>query len=213
MKLLLTSAGLRTPEIVLACTELVGKPAEKISVAVINEGYAPETGDHRWVLDDLNLAAEAYGGRFEFVNLLALEPTTAKERIAAADIIYVEGGDTPYLMHIINKTKFRHTLLEALETKVYVGSSAGSMIIGKRLPLEVNEAIYSEGTSTYPGQNYLELCDFSIMPHIEPESNGPRRLRWHKAQDLYDGKIYGLTDNSAIIVTDMNVKVIRGTID
>ena len=53
MKLILASAGFSTSQIVNKCVELVGKPRDNINIAVINEAYAVEHGDHSWVLTDL----------------------------------------------------------------------------------------------------------------------------------------------------------------
>ena len=49
MKLLLTSNGFVTPEIISKCEELAGKPKSELNVAVINEAYAVEHDDHRWI--------------------------------------------------------------------------------------------------------------------------------------------------------------------
>jgi peptidase E len=100
MKLLLTSAGFTTQTIIDACIELVGKPADQINIAVVNEGYAVEEGDHTWVLEELTLLKKAFGGTLELVNLLALDIHKIEKRIALADIIYVVGGHTDYLMHV-----------------------------------------------------------------------------------------------------------------
>ena len=45
---------------VAACVRLAGKPRGKISFAVINEGYAAEAGDKRWMFDELSALAPAF---------------------------------------------------------------------------------------------------------------------------------------------------------
>ncbi len=100
MKLILCSEGFYTDEIVSKCEELVGKTRHKINIAVINEAYAVEHNNTlRWVLDNLNLVRDNFGGRLELVNLLALDRKSVKERVQEADVIFVVGGHPDYLMN------------------------------------------------------------------------------------------------------------------
>lgn len=199
MKLILSSDGFYTPEIVAKTAELVGKPHGEIDVAVINEAYAMEPGDHSWVLDDLNRIKNNFGG-MELVNLLALDSETIQQRITQSDVIFVVGGHTDYLMSVFDKTGFGKLLPELLRTKVYVGSSAGSMVIGKRISTEAYQKIYGE-TNDFSVSNYLELVDFAIKPHIGNSlfPNNREELLREVAKD-FRGTVYGLTDDMAIVV-------------
>lgn len=75
MKLVLCSEGFHTANTVQACVELVGKPQNKISVAVINEAYAVEEGDKYWVLDNLNSVAKNFKSGLDIINLLKAAKT------------------------------------------------------------------------------------------------------------------------------------------
>jgi dipeptidase E len=200
VKLLLASAGLYTPEIVAKCIELVGKPQDEINFAVINEAYTVEHGDHGWVLDDLNRIKDNFKGRMELVNLLALDSETVKARIELADVIFVVGGHTDYLMSVFKKTGFDKLLPELLKTKVYVGSSAGSMVLGNRVSTEAYAKIYGE-ENDYSIQQYIGLVDFAIKPHL-----GSKLFPQNRKEVLldvtknYTGTVYGLSDESAIVV-------------
>jgi dipeptidase E len=144
MKLVLCSEGFHTPNTVQACVDLVGKPQDEISVAVINEAYAVEDGDKYWVLDNLHSVADNFTGGMDIVNLLALPIEKVEAMIMQRDVIFTVGGNTDYLMHVFNKTGFSQLLPKLLETKVYVGSSAGSMVIGRRVSTEAYANIYEE---------------------------------------------------------------------
>jgi hypothetical protein len=72
MKLVLCSEGFHTPNTVEACVKLVGKPQDQISIGIINEAYAVEEGDKRWVLDNLNSVATNFSGEIDIIDLLAL---------------------------------------------------------------------------------------------------------------------------------------------
>lgn len=208
MKLLLCSEGFNTEEMIATCEELVGKPRDTINIAVINEAYAVEHENNlRWVLENLNAANTTFGGNLELVNLLALDIETIKERVEKADVIYVIGGHVDYLMSVFNKSKFPQVLPSLLETKVYVGSSAGSMIIGKRLSAESYKKIYGQ-RGAYGVNKYLELVDFAIMPHLDSPDFPNRKETLKEAAKNHSGVIYGLRDDSAIIVDGHHITTI-----
>ncbi len=208
MKLLLCSEGFTTEEIISKCEELVGKPRTAINVAVINEAYAVEHENNlRWVLENLNIVDKTFGGKLELVNLLGLDIHTIKERIEKADVIYVVGGHTDYLMSVFIKSGFSKILRELLDSKVYVGSSAGSMVLGKRLSAEAYEMIYGE-KGIYGNNDYMGLVDFSIMPHLDSAHFSNRKEKLLEAAQYYDGVVYGLRDDTAIVVNGNEMKTI-----
>ncbi len=208
MKLILASAGFATEEIIKKCEEFVGKTKDKISVAVINESYAVEHDNNlRWVLDDLNRIRDNFGGNLELVNLLALDIETVRERIMVNDVIFVVGGNTDYLMNVYNKSGFADILPELLKTKVYVGSSAGGMVLGKRVSPEAYRKIYGE-EDEYGVPEFMGLVDIAIMPHLDSPHFPNRRETLLEAAKDHLGVIYGLRDDSAVIVEDEKVTTI-----
>src|SRR5690349_11374977 len=208
MKLLLCSEGFHTPNTVQACAELVGKPQNEITVAIINEAYAVERGDKRWVLNNLNDVAKNFPAEIDIVSLFALSIEEIEARIMQKDVIFVVGGNTDYQMHVFQKSGFAKLLPKLLETKVYVGSSAGSMVIGKKVSSESYHTIYGE-RQTFGVEAYLGLVDFAIKPHMNSPhwpKNTPEVL--DKAAAGMDFPVYGLQDDSAIIVNGNSVKFI-----
>ncbi len=200
MKLVLCSEGFHTPNTVKACVELVGKPQDKISIAVINEAYAVEGGDKRWVLDNLNDVSKHFSAELDIVNLLALPLEEVEKRIMQKDVIFVVGGNTDYLMHVFDKSGFSNLLPRLLETKVYIGSSAGSMVMGKRVSAEAYLKIYGEHDD-YGIKEYLRFVDLAIKPHLNSPhfpNNRPEVL-----EEVAKGlgfPVYGLQDDAALVV-------------
>lgn len=141
------------------------------------------------------------------MNLLALPLSEVEERIMKKDAIFVVGGHTDYLMSVFVKTGFDKLLPKLLENKVYVGSSAGSMVMGKRLSSEAYATMYKEVVG-YGTTKYLGFVDFSMMPHIDSEDFPGRKDMLIEAAKKNDSKIYGLRDNSAILVQDNKVEFI-----
>lgn len=200
MKLILCSEGFHTPNTVQACVELVGNSQDKIKVAVINEGYAVEGDDKRWVLHNLSCVADNFSGFFDIVNLLALPIDEIEARIEKCDVIFVVGGNTDYLMHVFKKTGFDKLLPKLLETKVYVGSSAGSIVMCKRPSTdEYQEAFGRE--KDFGTTSYLGFVNLAIRPHMD-SSEAPKRSEdvLRKTSKGLDFPVYGLRDDAAIVI-------------
>lgn len=84
-------------------------------------------------------------------------------------------------MYVFNKTGFSKLLPKLLETKVYVGSSAGSMVMGKRFATEVYKSLYGQEATFGAGGSFLELIDGAIMPHLDSPYFPNRRETLMKA--------------------------------
>lgn len=208
MKLILCSEGFYTEEIVRKCEELVGKPRDSINIAVINEGYAAEHKSNlRWVVANLTDVKDNFGGDLELVNLLALDLNEIEKRIMKHDVIFVVGGHTDYLMSVFNKTDFAKLLPKLLKTKVYVGSSAGSMIMGKRLSQEAYHEMYSH-KGDYGITKYLEFVNLSIIPHLDSPKYKDRKEVLIKASKEHRGIIYGMNDDCAVVAEEKNIYTI-----
>jgi len=207
MKLVLCSEGFHTQNTVQACVDLVGKPQNKITFAIINEAYAVENGDKKWILDNLNDVAKNFPAEIDIINLLALPLKEVEKRILQKDAIFVVGGHTDYLMSVFVKTGFDKLLPKLLKSKVYVGSSAGSKVMCKRLAPEAYKTMYGQ-IDDYGTTEYLRFVDFSIIPHIDSEHFPGRKEKLIAASKKTDGKIYGLRDDSAVLVRNDKVELI-----
>jgi dipeptidase E len=199
MKLLLCSEGFATPELIQKGAELVGKPQDQISVGIINEAFAVERGDKRWMLDNLQSVFDNFSAEVDIINLLALSIEEVESRLANKDLIFVVGGDTDYLMSVYQKTGFDKLLPKLLESKVYVGSSAGSMVVGSRVSADAYRLIYSED-SKWDIDEYLGLVDLSVMPHLDSPDFPNRNESLIGAIGTFQGKVYGLRDDAAVVV-------------
>ena len=208
MKLLLTSAGFRTEDIVDACVRLSGKTRGQLSFAIINEGYAAEAGDKRWLFDQMSATSELFPGEFELVSLLAYGIDEIEKRLASRDVILVLGGYTDYLMHVFQTSGLADRLPDILKDKVYVGISAGAMILGKRVQ-SLNERIFGE-KKTYVNE-YMGLVDFAMLPHLgSQEWEKSRTKTLLKASESHKGHIFGIGDTQAIAISDKRTQFVGG---
>lgn len=202
MRLVLTSDSITNDVIANKIIEFVGKPANEIKFAIINEAYAYEFGSHKWILRNLDTIRKYFGDyNIEFVNLLALDTNKIKERIELADVIFCCGGNTEWLQTVFEKTGFDKLLSKLLKTKVFVGTSAGSMIVGKLPSLETLNAIY-EVTDLFGVEDYLAYFNFSILPHTSKKYFNDRFEVCLKESKKQSYPVYSLSDTSALVIDD-----------
>ena len=130
--MLLTSAGIKNDSIAKALEELVGKTANGVRIAFIPTAANVEEGDKGWLIEDYrNLKKREY--EVDIVDISALPREMWEPRLKQANVILVGGGDTFYLMHWLRKVGLDKLLPELLKTRVYVGISAGSMVVSKSI--------------------------------------------------------------------------------
>lgn len=200
MKLILSSAGLYTKEITDEMVRLVGKPQEEISVAIINEASKVEFGDRRrWFFNELNRIRDNAGGALDMIDLQANSMSVVREQMAFADVIYCIGGNVDYLTKVFYETGFDEVLRELLKTKLYIGSSAGAMVIGTR----IKSPTYGEQfrkDKTYGVTEYIGLVDLKIVPHVDSPHFPGRTREVVSAMVSDEENVYLLKDTQALSV-------------
>lgn len=212
MKLLLTSGGLTNQTIVKALDELVGRPLDQLKVAFIPTAANIEEGDKGWLIDDLRRLSFLNFKEIDIVDISALPKEIWQKRLENADVFFVEGGNTYHLMYWFNKSGLSKVLPELLKTRVYIGVSAGSMVVCSSI--ENDDAYFSETenflkTNQEITQKGLGLVDFMVEPHINsryfPEIN-LNNLK--KRFSEYKYPIYGIDDDTAIKIDGDQLEVV-----
>lgn len=112
--------------------------------------------------------------------------------VREADVLLVDGGDATYLCHWMRQSGLVD-LLPSLNDTVWVGVSAGSMVMTPRIGSAFVEWSGAEDDRT------LGLVDFSIFPHLDvfPTNTLAQAERW--ATEI-DGPAYAMDDETAISV-------------
>ena len=111
-------------------------------------------------------------------------------------------------MDMLRQSKFDAELKKLIKTKVYLGISAGALVIAKDLAIDGSEKSYS---TTISNTNYksLGLLDFYIKPHLNspyfPERSADN---FHKLAESIKEKLICLDDNSAIKVIGSKIDII-----
>ncbi len=208
MKLVLASSNISQKNILEEVLNLVGKSAKEVSVAILNEASSVEEGDKRWLIEGLDILSKTFGGTIELVNLLALDITQIEKRIEKYDIIFCFGGSTEWLKVVFEKTGFSKLLPKLLKNKVWIGSSAGSMILG-RMPTTITQDYIYNVENYYGITDYLKIVNLSILPHVfgefVPKDSFEKCIEESKKQQY---PVYVLSDKSAVIVNDEKVYMV-----
>ncbi|MDB5254989.1 MAG: peptidase dipeptidase [Candidatus Nomurabacteria bacterium] len=209
MKLLLTSAGLSNPSICKALFELVGKKSEDISIVFIPTAANVEVGDKAWFIENLIQLKNQNFKSIDIVDISAVSKDIWLKRFEEADVLFFEGGNTYHLMEWINKSGLKDVLPQLLETKVWVGDSAGSMVTNEDLNLGISQTIYGEDFDRNEGMSGLGLVDFYFLPHLNSEYfvNVRKENIENAIKDISE-KIYAVDDEGAVQVIDGHVKII-----
>jgi dipeptidase E len=212
MRLLLTSAGIKNPSIHDALVDLLGKPiAESSALCIPTGGYASLYGNPGgvWRFISGQSAQPMTGLGWKSVGVLELTalPSIDQGRwvtwVREADVLLVNGGDALYLCHWMRESGLAD-LLPSLRDTVYVGFSAGSMVMTPR----IGEDFVGWRPPTRADRT-LGLVDFSIFPHVDhedlPENTMAEAERWAA---VIPGPAYAIDDQTAIRVVDGTVEVV-----
>ena len=212
MKFLLTSGGVTNPSIRDALIDLLGKPiAESTALCIPTAQWGhPMCGpaSARGFVVGGPPWHTMSGLGWKSVGLLELTalPTIGEERwipwVREADVLLVDGGDATYLCHWMRESGLAD-LLPSLSQTVWVGVSAGSMVMTPRIG-----AYFVEWQSA-PDDRTLGIVDFSIFPHLDYPGFAGNTLahaeRW--AADIA-GPAYAIDDDTAIKVVDGGIEVV-----
>lgn len=128
MNILLTSAGIKMPAIQKEALKLLPKPPGELKLAHIITASRMETNTDYVERD--RIALQGAGFQVTDIALEDLTPHTVYEVLNRFDIIYVQGGNTFYLLKQARACGFEQAVRKILEnnSKWYIGVSAGSYI-------------------------------------------------------------------------------------
>lgn len=216
MKLVLASQGFMTDEIADSVAKLVGKPLEDINVAVINEAYVaiPCNRSKRWMINELSKIANYIGGIIDFVNLRAYDKAEIKKRLQNADLMYIVGGNNFILPDLFKETEFDDVLKEFANEKVVMGTSAGSIVLGRQIESDGYWKARYGITNEEIKNKALGLVDFNIVPHYKREDHKQWDSEFlEKALADNSFEVYAIMDEQAVIYDEGNISFVGGEVE
>jgi dipeptidase E len=212
MKLLLTDSGVRNASIREALVDLLGKPiAESSALCIPTAGYGAPDADPflPWGFVSGRSPSPMTGLGWKSVGVLELTalPGIDKARwvswVREADVLLVNGGDAMYLHHWMRESGLAD-LLPSLPDTVYVGLSAGSIVMTPRI------GQHFVGWKPPTGDDHtLGVVDFSIFPHLNhPDSPEHTMAEAEKWAASLSNPAYAIDQQTALKVTGDAVEVI-----
>lgn len=202
MRLLLTSGGLRNQTLIDAFLELAGVPASEIKVAFIPTAQNVKSGDKSWVIDQLFRLREIGVGQIDIVDIAAVGKDVWLPRLEESNVIFVNGGDTTYLMNCLNESGLSEEISRLLQNRLYVGVSAGSYVATPDTRFNKDNAdILLKG---------LGLVDYGLIVHM----NNPKLESTHNEDAVTESAkgcpyvVYALDDQMAVRVNDQDTQII-----
>ena len=198
MRLLLTSAGIKNTSIHDVLVGLLGKPiADSTALCIPTAIYAFPGGAHSaWQLISGRAASPLCElgwkslGVLELTALPSIERTHWTTAVQETDALLVGGGDPLYLCYWIQQSGLAD-LLPSLHETVWVGVSAGSLVMGT------------------DGDRALGIVDFAMFPHLDhaamPDHSMANAERWAAGLPVPG---YAIDDETALKVTDGTVEVV-----
>jgi dipeptidase E len=212
MKYLLTSAGIKNTSIHEALLDLLGKPvAEASALCIPTAIYAiPGGAGHAWRFisgQEARTPMCELGWKSLGVLELTALPSIDKElwvpMVRETDVLLVNGGDPLYLCYWMRQSGLAD-LLPSLRDTVYVGLSAGSMVMTPHIGEDFVKWKPPSG-----GDETLGLVEFSIFPHLDhedlPENTMADAEKWAAGMSV---PAYAIDDQTAIKVIDGGVEVV-----
>lgn len=122
------------------------------------------------------------------------------------DYIYLSGGNTSYLLQQSQKSGFVSLIKELIQNgKIYIGTSAGSIIAGPRLP-----DYFSDEEMELENKNGYGFVNFTIVPHWGSEDFKERYLgdRLKIVYKVDQVPLLLLTDTQYVHIQNGQLKII-----
>ncbi len=222
-KLLLAALGIPNDAVRTALVDLLGKPIEESNALFVPTAMMGFPGADKFVGDMVDRYIHLGWNRFHTLDLhsLAHWPKALLRRdLDETDALIVGGGNEFYLSYWMQQSGLFDLLPKWLEQgKVYVGESAGSMVVTaalnydrERLEREsyYHDDQYDEGQLKESGSaRTLGLVDFIIRPHIQtdvfPQATLENVAQWAAKAGR---PCYALDDQSALKIVDGKVEVV-----
>ena len=189
--------------------KLLQKPAYDVTVAFIVTAAKPQE-NLDYVKTDLDIMRDELGFNVEEVDIEGKKESEVMRLLELKDIIYVEGGNTFYLLKAMRGCNFEKVIRKLLKQgKVYIGASAGSMVAGRTIKTAnwLSQEYENKNLVNLKNLKGLNLVPFDIFVHYQPKhaeiikqqiKNPKKRLK----------NLRILTDDQGILVQGKQIDLI-----
>ncbi len=188
-------------------TELLDKKPADLKLAFVTTAAHPYGKNPPWLAAD----REKLIGNGFIVFDVDIKDKSKKELeifFSDFDIICVGGGNSFYLLEKALKSGFAEVVKEFVaKGKLYIGSSAGSILLGPTLdPIKTIDN--PEEVPDLKKYDALGIVDFIILPHFEGEQRTGSYKRIMEAPENKKYKFITLTDDEAVAVQGDTYRIV-----
>ena len=196
--LLLTSAGFQVRNEIL---KILPKSPKELKLVHITTASKDEISND-YVKKETEIM-KRLGFQVTEADIKGMSESETRKLLEDKDIIYVQGGNTYWLLKWVRESGFDKVVRELVEKSViYIGVSAGSYIAGPSI--EQSNWKHEHETYGLTDLSGMNLVPFMLFVHYIPEHNN--LLQGRIPETEYDFKI--LTDDQAILVQGNDYKLV-----
>lgn len=202
MKLFLSSLASETLDLVI---HLLPDKPNNLNLAFIPTAADPYGNEPMPWMDADHDKLTSMGFSVTDYDLKHKDVDTLRKDLSQFQVIFVAGGNTFYLLNEIKKSGFDIVIKELLDKGVvYIGASAGSMIMGPDLK-HLTTIDHPEQVPELTDYSCVGLIKERIVPHFGREKYAARHTQLQKD---WGDKILMLRDDQVLIVNDDNIVVV-----
>lgn len=203
MKLLLASVASYVLEKALP---LFPKNPRECKIVCIATAAKVEKEPKEWLHSELNVFREA-GFDLHMLDIDGMTEENVSKALEGADIVYVTGGNTFFLLEKMKACNFEKIIRKTLARDcVYIGSSAGTAICCP--DIDYISAMDDPGKAQLNDTLALNLVDFFVMVHMDHPDFGEQanaKVSEMKKQSL---PVVCLKDHEALFVDGESISII-----
>lgn len=191
-KIVLTSCGIIDSELKTQFYNLLDKNISEIKLLYITIAVDGEKDTDRIWLEEEYATILDLGIKEENIAEYHYEENVD---FSSYDIIYMIGGNTFYLLKELREKNLVEKIIQAINNGViYIGSSAGSIILGKTIETAL---LYDENCVGLKDFTGLNIIDGIIIPHANRKQEFIA-----EAKEKYNDKIIELYDDYGIVINN-----------
>ena len=191
-KIVLTSCGVIDGKLKEQFYELLNKDISKVKLLFVTIAVDGEKDTSRTWLEEEYATILDLGIKEENITEFHYEENV---EFSSYDIIYMIGGNTFYLLKELREKNLAEKIVQAINNGViYIGSSAGSIILGKTIETALP---YDENWVNLLDFKGLNIVDGIIIPHANRKQDFIK-----EAKEKYSDKIIELYDDYGIVISD-----------
>lgn len=183
------------------------KSPKEMNLAFIDTAAEVETGDHWWLRAEKEKLIEV-GFNVDEFSIKGMIKDEIENRLKDKQVIYFCGGNTFYLLDQVIKTGCDEIIKNKIENgMIYIGSSVGSMIIGKRIDLV--STIDDSSKAPNLKSDGLGIVDIAVLPHWGSDVFREEYMKGFESMYIEGIKIVPLTNQQYIWIKDDLIQTIQ----